>query len=53
MKDLANDTWKRTISLIESDTRSLEDIKESLTNKVADEILILIAEIQKLISKFI
>ena len=38
-KDLANSTWQSIMSLIESDERSLEERKEDMTNKVADEIL--------------
>ena len=38
-KDLANSTWQNIMSLIESDERSLEERKEDMTNKVADEIL--------------
>ncbi|RDU60388.1 hypothetical protein CQA53_10915, partial [Helicobacter didelphidarum] len=39
IKDLANDTWKRIISLIESDTRSLEERKEEITQRAIDQIL--------------
>ena len=38
-KDIANSAWQSIMSLIESDERSLEERKEDMANKVADEIL--------------
>ncbi|MGX2973224.1 hypothetical protein [Helicobacter sp. T3_23-1059] len=47
-KNKANDAWQYIMSLIESDSRSLNEKKQSLTQKATDEILSIIKQRQDL-----
>ena len=47
-KNKANDAWQYIMSLIESDSRSLNEKKQSLTQKATDEILSIIKQSQGL-----